>query len=263
MKVNRYLVVVTSDEFLTEKAENISFLFPITKYSVGFAKTYSFASIQNSESYAYINRIFDSSSLKELKEELKMLNSNIKGLCFTDLGVIEVVKDLGLSLQLFYMQNHNTTNALSIQYYLEYVDSVLISTDITKKEIFTILDQSPRKLILPYFMLVDAMYSRRMLLSNFQDAFSLPKKAEMSLYEPVSKKNFLAVETKEGTVLYDKKFIDYREIRHDNILYYLIQPLGLSKNDLYKIIDGEDFKDYSDTGFLDKKTYYRLKEEEK
>ena len=56
-------------------------------------------------------------------------------------------------------------------------------------------------------------------------------------------------------------FIDYRFIQHPNILFYFIQPIGLEKEDVEKILAKEDLKGISDTGFLEKKTYYRLKEE--
>lgn len=262
MKINKYLVVVTDENFLDLKVEGVHFLFPILGYSVGFTKTFSFTEIQVPHSYLYINRILDNQGIESLKKDLTLLNDNIEGICFTDLGVYKIVKDLGLSLQLFYMQNHCTTNVQSINYYLEYVDSVLVSTDITKEEIDVILDQANKPLIVPYFSLVDVMYSRRKLLSNFQEEFGISKRCEEVLHEPISSIDFKAVENEYGVVMYANKYIDYRNIKHSNILYYFINPLGLDKETLLKVFRGEELSSISNTGFLNIKTYYRLKEGE-
>lgn len=262
MKNNRYLVVVTEDEFLDLKVEKIDFLFPILGYSVGYPKTFLFEEVNRPHSYLFINRILDNESIDHLKEDLLRIDENVEGICFTDLGVLQVVKDLGLSLKLIYMQNHSTTNVHSINYYLKYVDSVLVSTDITKSEILFILENADKPLVVPYFSLVDAMYSRRKLLTNFEEEFKLEKNKEEVLHEGISGKDFLAIENEYGTVMYAKKFIDYREISHTNILYRFVNPLGLDKETLERVLNGEDMSMISDTGFLDIKTYYKLKEDE-
>lgn len=262
MKENKYLIVVTSEDLLNLKVKNINFLFPITGYSVGFLKTFKLEEIKTPESYLYINRILDKKAIQNLKEDLKKIPSSIEGICFTDLGVLNLVKNLNLQVKLIYMQNHNTTNTVSINAYLEYVDSVLISTDITEVEIKRILDSTTKPLVVPYFSLVEVMYSRRTLLSNYNENFGYAKKQEEVLHESISNQDFLAIENNYGTVLYAKKFIDYRSIEHENIMYRYINPLGLTKEIVENILNGEDVSSISDTGFLYKETYYRLKEDE-
>lgn len=262
MKIDNYLIVVTDKNLLDLKVKKINFLFPMEKYSVGFSKTFSFEEIETSNAFLFLNRILDKKTVLELKKDLLCLKKNIVGICFTDLGIVNIVKELGLDLTLIYMQNHNATNAFSINYYLEYVDSVFISTDITKEEIVTILDKASKPLVVPYFCLADAMYSRRTLLSNYEENFGYSKKQEEVLHENISNQDFLAIENEYGTVLYAKKFIDYRDLKHENILYRYINPLGLNKLEVERILNGEDFSSISDTGFLYKETYYRLKEGE-
>lgn len=260
MKQNKYLIVVADEELLELKVKNINFLFPITEYSVGFPTTFSIEEINSPNAFLYINRILDKKSMEKLKKDLLDLKKNIMGICFTDLGILGLVKEMGLNLQLIYMQNHNTTNKLSIKYYLEYVDSVLVSTDITKEEIMTILDATTKPLVVPYFSLVDAMYSRRTLLTNYGENFGVKIKKMANLHEDITGLDFVGVENSYGTVLYYKKFIDYRKIEHSNILYRFVNPLGLDKNTVEKILYGDDFSN-SDTGFLYKETYYLLREE--
>lgn len=261
MKQNSYLVVVTKEELLELKVKNINFLFPIQEYTVGFTKTFPIEEIKTSNAYLFINRILDKKTTLKLKEDLASLSSNIEGICFTDLGMITIVKELGLEIKLIYMQSHNTTNATSINYYLEYVDSVLLSTDITKEEILSILNKTKKPLVVPYFCLVDVMYSRRTLLTNYNKHFGYSKKQSEVLHENISNQDFVAIENEYGTVLYAKKFIDYRSLRHKNILYRYINPVGLGIEEINRILKGENFSAISNTGFLEKETYYSLKEE--
>lgn len=261
MKTNKYLIVVTSNDLLEMKVKNTNFLFPMKGYCVGFSKTFLLSEINVSNAYLYINRILDKESILELKEELSNLNKNIIGLCFTDLGILSLVKELELSLKLIYMQHHCTTNATSINYYLDYMDSVLISTDITKEEIMFILDHSKKTLVVPYFSLVDVMYSRRTLLTNYNQHFGYENENEAILHEEISNQEFMALENEYGTVLYTKKFVDYREINHENILFRFINPFGLTKEKLESLLKGEEVEVLKYTGFLNQETYYLLKED--
>ena len=172
MKANKFLITVTSDAIRELKVKDINFLFPITGYSVGYPKTYAISEIEEENAYLYLNRIFDKERIARLEEDLTHLSRNIKGICFTDLGVLHLVKRMHLDVCLIYMQNHSTTNFASISYYLEEVDSVLVSTDITEEEMHTILSKTTKPLVVPYFMKVDVMYSRRTLLTNFQEEFN-------------------------------------------------------------------------------------------
>lgn len=260
MKTNNYLITFTNNDLLKLKVKNINFLFPIKDYSVGFIKTFLLEDINIPNSYIYINRILDKEAISKLKEDLPKLNKNIIGICFTDLGIINLIKELNINLKLIYMQNHNTTNYESINYYLDYVDSVLISTDITENEIIEILDKAKKKLVIPFFGLVDAMYSRRTLLTNFKDKFNLETQNIENLYESTSNQNFLAIENKYGTILYSKKYIDYRHIEHHNILYRFINPINLDLKTIESILNYENLDDISNKGFLNTETYYKLKD---
>ncbi len=257
---NNYLIAVTNLDILKLNKSNISFLFPITNLSVGFLKTFEIKDITYPNSYLYVNRILDKESINYLDNLLNNLPKNIKGIAFTDLGVLEVLKKHQSNLKTFYMQNHNTTNSLSVNYYLDYVDSLLISTDITGKEIINILDKAKKPLILPYFTLIDAMYSRRLLLTNYTEHYNLPKRKEAILQEKVSKVEFNTIENEYGTVLYNKKYLDYRSIKHQNILYNYINPLYLDLDTIKKILNNEEVNIASDTGFLNNATIYKVKE---
>lgn len=258
---NKYLIVVTNNQLLNlEELKEAFFLFPVKDFSVGFKNTFIVDEIKTSNAYLFINRILDKAGIEKLESILSNLNKNIIGISFTDLGVISLVKKLNLSLKLIYMQTHSATNALSINYYLEYVDSLLVSTDVTKEELLNILDKASKPLVVPFFGLISAMYSRRKLLENYETHFNLPKEEEKILKEPISNQEFLAVENDFGTVFYAKKYVDYRNINHDNIFLYYINPLNIDMDTFLKIINGGDLSDISNNGFLEQVTIYQLKE---
>ena len=260
--INNYLITVVNKEILELKVKNLNFLFPIKDLVVGFLKVFTLEEIEVDNAYILVNRILDKQALAYLEDLLKKDLTKIKGICFTDLGVINVVLKYAPQLKLIYFQNHNTTNYQTINYYLEYVDSVLISTDITQKELDIILDKAKKPLVLPWFVLENVMYSRRNLLTNYQEYLSLPKTFQEQLLEPISKQGFLAVENAYGTVFYYHKYLDYRHIKHPNILFYYINPLNLNQETILKIIKGEDLKEITSEGFLNQETIYKLKEEQ-
>ena len=84
---------------------------------------------------------------------------------FDDLGLILVLKDLNVPKIL--MLTHLGNSLRGITKYLEYVDTVMISTDLAYEEIAYILNNTPKPLVLFTFGLVPLMYSRRTLLTNY------------------------------------------------------------------------------------------------
>ncbi len=259
--INKYLIMVSNPHVLELKVKNLNFLFPIKDLCVGVNKTYTITEIKNRDAYLLINRILDRQALKILEELLNSDLSLIKGICFTDLGVINLVKKHKPHLELIYFGSHNTTNYQTINYYLEYCDSLLISTDITLPEINLILDKAIKPLVLPYFILPEVMYSRRYLLTNYQTYYNLPIKKEIELLEPISKEKFLVFENEYGSVFYNHNFLDYRKYKFHNILYYYINPYNLDNNTILDIIKGKEVSLITSEGFLNKETIYKLKGE--
>ena len=133
MNPNKLLVVITDLKQLSilKKARITNFLFPLKDYCVGYPNTFRLEEIEE-EGYLYLNRILDNTAYENLKDVLLTLPSNIKGLVFEDFGVIILAKELNLDLELILYQTHFATNHQSINENLEFVDSIVISTDITK-----------------------------------------------------------------------------------------------------------------------------------
>lgn len=266
MNPNKFLVTITDikDIDIYKKARVTNFLFPLKDFCVGFPNTFSLEQIESG--YIYINRILDTKAYQDLKRLLKKIKNNIKGIVFEDFGVITIAKELQLTQQLILYQTHFATNYESINENLNYVDSVVIGTDITKEEIDEILKHTKKPLVYVLYSLIPAMYSRRTLLSNFTEEFNIEPTNNLDLEEQISKKKFQAVENDFGTILYHDKYLNAicHSVDDDKILFYFINPLFKSKEEKISLIEDLTKRNQKesideDMGFLNTKTVYRLK----
>ena len=264
---NKDIILQTDDLEIIKKAKEVgitTFLFPISSFTVGFEKTYNLKDIKE-EAFILINRNLDNDDIDRLKNILKELPHNIKGIIFEDLGLINILKPYNIIK--IYDAKHLNCSTLSINSLLEYVDSVILSTDLTYKEMITIINQTNKKSSIYAFGLNNIFYSRRTLLSNYALEYKLPNKSIIDVTENTSKENFKVVENAYGTVFYSGKFYDaLRLFREDSIKYYLVNLTYLDHNNALKLLNNFKEGDYSinNTSIpyssynLDKETYYKL-----
>jgi len=258
---NKYLFTVTDENLIdTLKDKGITNLvFPLDFFCVGIPKTFKINEITYENAYLLINRVLDCDAIKKLDALLHNLPSNIKGIIFDDLGIIEITKDLNLHKVLFL--SHFTTNKESINYFFDYVDDIIISTDICEEEIDYIIKNAKKKVSLYTFGLVSAMYSRRMLLTSHA-MHHQTKKEEIKELTCANHK-FIMVENTFGSVLYNYPYYNATRLLKKDAAYYFYFPLFLDKEDIEKLIDNDlSFIKY-DYGFLDTKTIYKVKKERK
>ena len=199
--------------------------------------------------------MLENSDIDKLKQILSN-NNQIKGIVFDDLGLIEVLKDINIEKIL--LLNHLATNYESINYYLDYVDSVVVSIDITELEIKEILKNAKKKLVLNVFGLNNLMYSKRKLLSNYQKHYNLDNNNEIDAH--INDYYFHIFENEWGTTFYSKKYYNATKlIGLENVLYYWYNPVFLDCEKIKNIVLNNDLSgiDYDD-GFLNKKTIYKL-----
>lgn len=250
------LVTVISEEFDKDLRENDTLVkvYPLKSFCVGYDTYFSIEEIYD---FVLVNRILNDEELDELERILK--GSSIRGILFDDLGVLEIVADMPITKIL--ILDHIATNTKSINYYLEFVDSVVVSSDITKEEIEVITKNANKPVTLMAFGLKKLMYSRRKLLSNYQDYHKQEK--ENTIYSTIGEKGFLIKENEFGTVFYAKKYYNALELLNlDNVLYFWYDMIGLSFLDAKKILNNEVNVE-SDTGFLYEASTFKLKDVEK
>lgn len=240
-----------------EKIGITNFLFAIPEFSIGYTKI-PIASIP-SNAYILINRVLDTESIDKLKRLAPEL-MRFKGIFFEDVGVFNIFSNT--NLELIWYQNHFATNASSINTWLDLgAASAVISNELTQEEIKDIIASSHKPLVFTILGKNQIMYSRRTLLSNFNEYSNLPENHKMTLKEPHTNNTFLALEEKNGTIIYNDEYFNYvklqQEIPDDKIKFYLVMNLDLHVEQIKDILDGQEF---GSSGFLSKKTVYRMSE---
>lgn len=261
--MNKLLILVQNKSLIkkVKEVEKATFLFPLEGYTVGYPKTFKLDEIEEFGAYILVNRLLDESSIESLKELLKNFPKNIKGIIFEDLGVLELVKDLDITKILW--QNHLGASFLTVNGYLKYTDSVMMSTDITIDEINLIINKSEKPLVLPVLGYTPVMYSRRHLLSNFNLNYEENVANPNSIKEEVLKDEFKLYENEYGTQLFYNKLYDGRVLMKYDALFYFINSVFVSDDDIISFIKNEELSVDTFDGFLNKKTIYKLKDGDK
>ena len=258
MKNNKILITINKlDDINKLKELGITkYVFPLTDFCVGIPNTFLVSEIP-CEGYIYINRILDNDSIDKLKGILNNLPTNITGIIFDDLGIMELIKDLDIE-KILYLSHFNC-NSESVNIYLDLVDSVIVSTDITKDEIETIISNSKKEVVLFTFGYVPVMYSRRLLIDNYNKYHNLERENPIVIDNTNHK--FKVYENNYGTMFYHNKIFNGKELLNLNAKYYFINATFL---ELDKIINflSDNTDDNCDKGFLYQETIYKLKGEE-
>lgn len=267
MKKNKIILLVQSEDLIQKLKEesNITFLFPIKGFSVGFPKTFDIEEIKEN-AFIFVNRIMDNQAILEFKKLLNKLPKNIKGIVFDDLGVLNVLMNTPNNLVKILYLNHLNCNYESINAYLEFVDSVVVSTDITFEEIDEILKKTIKPVVLYTFGYVNIMYSRRTLITNYNDYYKKKVANLASLEDTITSHKFKIIEDPYGTVIYTSKPFNALNLRNkDNVLYNLINTVFLTDEEVLNILNNPlDLEDLYPYKYLSEKpTIVKIKEEEK
>lgn len=251
------LVTVTNKEVINDLRgrEDIILLYPLKSFCVGYDLEFN---IDEIDDFVLVNRILPNDELKRLESILS--HSHIKGIVFDDIGIINLLKDY--SFEKILLLQHLACSSISINHYLDYVDSVIISSDITKDEIIYILSNTKKDLVVNVFGLNMLMYSRRTLLTNYSTHHQINPKHLVDAQ--INDKGFRIYENAYGTVFYAKNYYNALElIGQKNIKYYWYNPVFLTKEQILKVVFQSNLSGIScDTGFLYQKTTYKLKDGE-
>ena len=260
------MLVIDNLDYLDDyrKVGVSTFLFPLKDFCVGYNE-FSLEEIKNvkvSNKYVLVNRVLDCKGIDEFKKIINDL-SDIKGIVFEDIGVYQSLKDLDTEIELILFQNHFNCNSESINFWLDRVDSVVVSNELTYEELKYITENANKEVILHIYGYNQAMYSRRKLLTNFSQEFQLVNKKQNIIEDKATHIKFRVFENDYGTVMYsDKIFNGNRLTNLDNIKHFLVNSMMVSHKDLISFLKdvNRPLNDSEDEGFLDKETIYKLKE---
>ncbi len=262
--ISKIILIVDDLKYLDDYREVglTTFLFPLKDFSVGY-KDYSLEEIEKlnvSNKYILVNRVLDCDGIDRFKKIINKFKS-IKGIFFEDIGIYQVLKDSKLDLILF--QNHFNCNKDSINFWLDRVNSVVVSNELTYKELEYITNNVNKEIVLNLYGYNQAMYSRRLLLTNFYNEFKLVNKTKNIIEDKATHVRFRVYENKYGTVMYsDKIFNGNRLLNLSNIKYYIVNTIMIEHKNIIKYLKdiNRDLSLEEDEGFLDKETIYKLKE---
>lgn len=249
--MNKLYTVTNISIIETLKKRGITLLYPLKSYCTGYKLEFE---IEEIDDFVLVNRLLNDEELDNLKRILK--KSNVKGIVFDDLGVLDVVKDMNITKIL--LLDHLSNSSLSVNYYLDYVDSVVVSSDLTREEIEYIVKNVKKKVCVLVFGLKGLMYSRRRLLFNYQKHYNLEKKDK--IMTEIENKKFMAVQNEYGTKFYAYPYYEALSfLILPNILYAWYDACFLSDEEILSVVlDGNVQGIDTQKLFLDQKTIYKV-----
>ena len=240
--------------------------------------------------FVSINKNIFNSELDDVLNKLKELSKmNIKGVLYYDLGILNMVIENNIDLDLVWHQTHMVTNYNTCEFYYENgVNYAFLANEITLEEMLEIKKNTKMKLMVEVFGYPVVSHSRRLLLTNYFK--SIDSKKEDKTYTLTEKDETLRIkENKDGATILngyitngtkplfnliennmDYLVLDMQEIDMDTCLKVL-NEYNYIKNNINKINENEKEEiinemnsligDY--TNFFYKKTIYKVKGSDK
>ncbi len=229
------------------------------------------------EIFVSLNKNMHDSDLECLKEVLlKLDKTNVKGIIYYDISIVNLKEELGLDLELVWNQEHMTNNYFTINYWKEHgVNYTWLSNDITLKEIKEIEENVDSKLMIELFGYVSMFTSYRHLVNNYLKTFNLREKKEY--YIEKEGKSYSIVDDKNGTTVYSSNILNglYESVELNSLDYIILNSYNIDEDcfeivvELFNNVNDKNKVEYkkiidnmfknTDSGFLYKETVYKVK----
>ena len=219
--------------------------------------------IKNISVVIAINKMIHNNDLDYVREVLSEVKDKDISIMFQDMGVFNIIRKLNLKNDLIIYGEHLNLSVGSNTFYKNMgVGNTYISSDITYKEINEIKEKTNMNIYYTVYGYLPIFYSRRNLLTNYFKYINKDK--EDDTYYIFDKDNKYMIKEKDyGTIIYSPLVNLINEVDKLGGIYLVID---LSYNNDINVIDkfiNNDREDNTYTGFFDKETIYKLKEEEK
>lgn len=257
MNVDKLLVQIDDLNQIKEykKLGVTNFLFALKGFSVGYKDfTFDDISLLDVNVYIFSNRILTDSDIDYFLT-LKV-PENVLGFIVEDIGLYMVLKKMGYKIINF--QNHLNNNYKTVNVLLRYYDSLMLNNDLTIDEMQKIINNADKKVCIRLFTREMVLYSRKKLITNYYDYYD-KKERKQILDINLNGKDFLVSENEFGACFFNKKVNDLRNVLNkfndDKVLFYLVEASLI--DNFKEFLDGKEY-DYTTTGFLDKKTIYKI-----
>ena len=185
-------------------------ILPLEGYAVESICSYTMDEIQKIMNdfsglvFVKVNRNFFNEDLEGLKSVLKELDSlKVDGVFFYDLAVLQIKKELNLSLPLVWNQTHMVNNVRTCDYYYDKgVEYALLGKEITLEEIKEILSKSKISCMVEVVSRPSVAFSKRKLVSNYYQDLGEEGSKELLVKEKVTGDFYHVIEDSYGTCFY-------------------------------------------------------------
>lgn len=265
-----------------------AFLFGLDGFSRNFGCYYTLEELKElvfkldgKEVFISINKNIHEKDLPSLRELLKSLNQlPIKGIYYYDAALVTMKQEGLIQHPLIWHQEHLTTNYETCNFWKNLgVKGTCLSSEITLEEILEIKKNTDMDLIVPIFGYISMFVSKRNLVRNYLETFSIEEQG--SHYKLEKEGSFYPiVNDKWGTQVYSSRILNGLSemliLKKAGISYVLLNGFQLNPTVFQKILNcynsvTEENKklleqeisllldDNIDKGFLYKETVYRVK----
>ena len=257
----------------------------LDNYSVESIVSFSMEEIKeirkntSKEVFVKINKNLLNDDIDTVKNILIELDSiGINGVFFYDLAILELKKELNLSLDLVWNQTHMVNNYKTCDYYYSKgVKYALLGKEITLDEIIEIINKSKITSMVEVVSKPSVAFSKRKLITNYYKDLGKESSEELIIHEKVTDSNYHLVEDSNGTSFYLDIITNgtgvIKSLFENNCQYIIMREFGIDNfNEL--VIDTKNYissncsdesyinkyKKLGDsTNFFFKKTIYKVK----
>ena len=244
----------------------------------------------NKEIFITFNRLYYNSEINDLKEVIKsIIKLDITGICFSDLGVLNILNELKFEKEILWYSNHLGTNSRTVNFLNKRnVNYFLLSNEITIDEIIKIKNNSKGKIGCTLYGHLNMATSSRKLLTNYFEFINKSKDKNTYIIEDKVKKEDYIITEGFNTDFYTKKVLNgikfFPELINNNIDFIYLDDYFIDSNNFYNVVEAfsslrnsPNDKKYVNTlekvvntntyeetyyGFLEKKTVYKVEDYE-
>lgn len=173
-----------------------------------------------------VNRIFHEDELNDLIIELKKINlDKIKYIFYSDLGVLDILEELGLTSKAIYEGYTYTTNINDINELSKYNRGIVISNQISVDELLDIVNKQTKSIVYGFGKSI-VFYSKRPLISNYFKYRNFDENPYLNNYylkEEFRDDKYHIFEDENGSYVYETfHYCLFDEIINNNNIEYII-----------------------------------------
>ena len=156
------------------------------------------------EIFIKINKNLMNEDIEKVKDILIELDKiGINGVFFYDLAILELKKELGLSIDLVWNQTHMVNNYKTCDYYYSKgVKYALLGKEITLDEIIEIINKSKITSMVEVVSKPSVAFSKRKLITNYYKDLGKSSSNELIIHEKITDSNYHLIEDSNGTSFY-------------------------------------------------------------